>query len=269
MKRIIFFTLTFLIIATNNIKGQSQILTEGLITYTVALITNDMKEFNCDLTFSRTESLFKSQKYIDSKLVDNKLKTSTEAAEEEDSDVDFVLNLNIPPIYEYLCLHTSLIDSTIQYRSYDLVDGEVKKYVVDEPTGRIKWTITNETKNVGNLKCKKANCRFRGRNYTAWFTEEIPLPFGPWKINGLPGLILEVVDEENEVRFLANNINVERKMREMVFPTDDAEFINYEASLRNQDKFTEEILNLIKAKLPRDAKATINTVNNNALEREP
>jgi GLPGLI family protein len=65
----------------------------------------------------------------------------------------------------------------------------------------IPWEIHNSVKAVDGFTCFKATTLFRGRSYTAWFTKEIPLPFGPWKLNGLPGLILEAYDDKKEIWF--------------------------------------------------------------------
>lgn len=35
---------------------------------------------------------------------------------------------------------------------------------------------------------------FRGRTWTAWYAEQIPIDAGPWKLHGLPGLILKSTD---------------------------------------------------------------------------
>ncbi|WP_340064036.1 GLPGLI family protein [Ascidiimonas aurantiaca] len=77
---------------------------------------------------------------------------------------------------------------------------------VKQSIPKIKWNIGKETKVIGNLKCYKATTGFRGREYTAWFTLEIPLPFGPWKLQGLPGLILEAYDTNKEVYFYFKSI---------------------------------------------------------------
>lgn len=69
-----------------------------------------------------------------------------------------------------------------------------KMYYVKEEAIIFDWKITNETKKIGSFKCKKATTKFRGRNYIAWFAPEIPVSYGPWKLNGLPGLILEAYD---------------------------------------------------------------------------
>jgi hypothetical protein len=41
------------------------------------------------------------------------------------------------------------------------------------------------------MECKKATTNFRGRYWEAWYTEEIPIGQGPWKLCGLPGMILK------------------------------------------------------------------------------
>ena len=42
---------------------------------------------------------------------------------------------------------------------------------------------------------------FRGRTWIAWFASEIPISDGPWKFNGLPGLIMEVYDAKKHFHF--------------------------------------------------------------------
>ncbi len=74
-------------------------------------------------------------------------------------------------------------------------------YLISDSIGTINWLIGNETKTIAEKVCQKATCRFRGRNYTAWFTQDIPVGAGPWKLGGLPGLILEASDDRDEVRF--------------------------------------------------------------------
>lgn len=63
------------------------------------------------------------------------------------------------------------------------------------------WKVERETKRINKYLCQKATCYFKGRNYIAWFTTEIPVSFGPWKLQGLPGLILEASDTKSQVVF--------------------------------------------------------------------
>ena len=60
----------------------------------------------------------------------------------------------------------------------------------------MKWVITKTTKTIGEYECVKALTIYRDRAYIAWFTSAIPIQDGPWKFGGLPGLIVEVYDEE-------------------------------------------------------------------------
>lgn len=81
-------------------------------------------------------------------------------------------------------------------------------YIYEEDIPKINWSIQNEKKTINDLNCIKAEATFRGRKYTAWFTPDIPLPYGPWKLQGLPGLILEVEDEEKQVSFSVSKISI-------------------------------------------------------------
>lgn len=76
-----------------------------------------------------------------------------------------------------------------------------KNFIVKDTNTKIEWNLTNDTKLINTFLCKKAVGYFRGRTYNAWFTEKIPINKGPWKLSGLPGLIVEVSDNLNEVRF--------------------------------------------------------------------
>ena len=67
----------------------------------------------------------------------------------------------------------------------------------------IQWSLHNEGKTILGHKCQRATCRWRGRNYEAWFTPDIPIRRGPWKFGGLPGLILKIYDTDHLYTFEA------------------------------------------------------------------
>jgi GLPGLI family protein len=90
-------------------------------------------------------------------------------------------------------------------------------FTVTESIPKIKWQISNEYKTLNSIKCQKAIGYFRGRNYEVWFANEIPVPFGPWKLNGLPGLILEAKDDRDEIIYLATRISL-NNIQKVEFP---------------------------------------------------
>lgn len=80
-------------------------------------------------------------------------------------------------------------------------------FLVEEPVPVQEWTMTGETKEILGYRCKSAKCSFRGRDYTAYYTDEIPVADGPWKFSGLPGFILEVTDADRHYSFTCVGIN--------------------------------------------------------------
>lgn len=110
-----------------------------------------------------------------------------------------------------------------------------------EEKPNILWDIKkNETKKIGSFLCNKAVAKFRGREYTAWFCPDIPIPYGPWKLCGLPGLILEAYDTNKNVSWYFKNIR---------YPANDiiVSTILYNEELKKQDVFLP--LNLYSKKL--------------------
>lgn len=88
----------------------------------------------------------------------------------------------------------------------ELAQWRDETYRLAEPLPAMQWTMEKDTREIEGFRCQKAVCRFRGRNYTAWFTTDIPCGWGPWKFSGLPGAILEAYDDTNEVSFYATGV---------------------------------------------------------------
>ena len=80
-------------------------------------------------------------------------------------------------------------------------DRIIRNDFVYEESPAFKWQITEEKKNIGNLKCQAAVVSYAGRQYKAWFTNDIPISDGPYKFYGLPGLIVEIEDSKNHYKF--------------------------------------------------------------------
>jgi GLPGLI family protein len=70
----------------------------------------------------------------------------------------------------------------------------------------IDWQMHAEKKNILGFNCQLATGYFKGSKYAAWFTTDIPYMDGPWKFNGLPGLIMEVECPSLDIRIVATGI---------------------------------------------------------------
>lgn len=79
-------------------------------------------------------------------------------------------------------------------------------YLFEDLGTVINWKIEEETKKIYDLNCQKAIGNFRGRTYEVWFCADLPYNFGPWKLNGLPGLIIEAYDTKKQVMFTLQKI---------------------------------------------------------------
>ena len=66
-----------------------------------------------------------------------------------------------------------------------------------------EWTFGNGEKEICGYPCQEAKTSYGGREWTVWFAPSIPSNVGPWKLGGLPGLIMEAQDAEGIHHFTA------------------------------------------------------------------
>ena len=120
--------------------------------------------------------------------------------------------------------------------------GQTKYNVKDERT--LKWNILSENDVLGNFKIQKAETKFAGRKWMAWFTTEIPIQEGPYKFRGLPGLILKISDNTNSHSFVLVGIqklnNINSKTDNFVFDFGTNQNISQEKYKQILEEFRKE-----------------------------
>ena len=107
-----------------------------------------------------------------------------------------------------------------KFTTYSTVFGS--HYLITEDITIPEWTMYEDsTITVLGMECKKATTNFRGRYWEVWYTEEIPISQGPWKLCGLPGMILKA----NSPKFmLIEAISIKNKNLE---PVTFYNYLNY------------------------------------------
>lgn len=88
-------------------------------------------------------------------------------------------------------------------------------FVLDEVYPEIDWEILDETALIDGFGTQKARGSFGGRIYEAWFTTELPIQGAPWKLHGLPGLVLKArsVDGDVNFDFISLNTNLQSEIQ--------------------------------------------------------
>lgn len=90
--------------------------------------------------------------------------------------------------------------------NFSYTDELSKKLYLINDNFKLDWEISDETKIISGNKAYKAETFFRGRKWIVWFCPDLPYSYGPWKLHGLPGLILEASDETFRYNYVAIKI---------------------------------------------------------------
>ena len=96
-------------------------------------------------------------------------------------------------VYNYQNLNTKLLISSERTKG--------KSYITQDTMIIIPWELSKNTKKIQNIECFSAQVEYRGRVWTAWYAPSVPVSSGPWKLYGLPGMILEAEDKGSFVHF--------------------------------------------------------------------
>jgi len=117
-----------------------------------------------------------------------------------------------------------------------------KDFHIKDSLNICNWTLETATKTILGYTCQKATTHYGGRNYTAYFTYEIPITNGPWRFNGLPGLILEISDKDKVLQMKATGIEIKNKTIHIDNPYKDKKLMSWEAFLKLYRKKYDEVL---------------------------
>lgn len=223
-----------------------------------------------------------------------KYKPDSTITEYEKTNMTLDVNLDEVKFYSYEYAETDSLNKVRNFKSsnwdenypalkrkrngsknlnYVLLDS----FFVYETNDKINWKLTKETKKSGEYSLQKATTFFGGRKWTAWFSNEINLNEGPYKFNGLPGLVFEIADEKHNFSFVlikswklnktyntndflesfdgqkaivTNEKVIQKKqleffndplreMRESFDPNNDSEFKVYGVKITSKDQFKE------------------------------
>jgi len=93
----------------------------------------------------------------------------------------------------------------------------VDAYKISEDR-KINWKISSEKEKIGEWNAQKAEADFAGRHWIAWFSTEIPIQDGPYKFQGLPGLIVKIEDKTGSHKMELKGIkNIQGELNINVF----------------------------------------------------
>jgi len=114
-----------------------------------------------------------------------------------EQEQEYYMNPQRPIPYILYKLYKNYPTGKLTYTEY--IPSSNFRY--EEDLDLFNWNLTADTTTICGFKVQKATCDFGGRSWIAWFAPELPYSDGPYKFNGLPGLIIKVSDIRNHYVF--------------------------------------------------------------------
>lgn len=117
--------------------------------------------------------------------------------------------------------HKSDLTMIKDYKSGTIISNEVlfsgDKAVVLDSIPFLDWAFHSERKPISGYICQQATTQFRCSQYTAWFTLDVPVGTGPWKMGGLPGLIVQLSNETVGLTYTLKELEYPLELPKTIF----------------------------------------------------
>lgn len=191
---LIIFSLVFSSVFAQNKEIEDQIKYKAIYELTYAPDSTDMNELkteNFNLYLGNKVSIFASR----GRTMSDSLKMNLQGR--DIGSMDFEERAKRTKTEFESVIYKGFPKEKISY-SYKILRDNLR---YEEDLNQFSWEILPENKLIEGYQAQKATTTFAGRNYIAWFTSEIPISEGPYKFNGLPGLILEISDVQNHYNY--------------------------------------------------------------------
>ncbi len=104
------------------------------------------------------------------------------------------------PICPYMVLK-----SNVRGQATVLLQGFLN-YQYSQSLPEIAWNLEEGDSTILGVVCSKATCEFGGRKWTAWYSADYPISYGPYLFDGLPGLIFVLEEEKGNFKFTMNGL---------------------------------------------------------------
>lgn len=118
-------------------------------------------------------------------------------------DKDLNINEQASPFFYY----------SDKISTYRFVYNDKELLYKDDISKKLKWVINkNVKKKIAQYDCTQAKLNINGRSYTIWFTYDVPYKFGPLKFHNLPGLIVEIKDDNNNLKISLINFKKTKEL---------------------------------------------------------
>jgi len=124
----------------------------------------------------------------------------------------------------------------------------MNRFRCEEENEMPAWELLPDTATILSYSCQKAVCRFKGREYEAWFTPEIPRNEGPWKLYGLPGLILKASDSQGHYTFECTGLT--NNDEKLMFGADGFESISRKNLNRIYERYAADPIGYVTSSSP-------------------